>query len=66
MAQGPLPDPAVTPGALNPEVTQENIHETVCVKGWTASVRPAEESTYRMKRAALPPARSRQVMSGTI
>src|SRR5690242_19992277 len=36
---GDLPDPVKTPGALNPDVTQETIRQTICVPGWTASVR---------------------------
>ena len=49
-AQGALPDPVLTPGALNPAVTQENIGETICVRGWTRSVRPPREFTYQLKR----------------
>lgn len=47
---GDLPDPARTPGALNPEVNQANIQQTVCVKGWTKSVRPPAYYTNRLKR----------------
>ncbi|MGW4529241.1 hypothetical protein [Amycolatopsis sp. NPDC004378] len=36
----PLPDPACTPGALNPDVTQASIGSTICVSGWTATIRP--------------------------
>jgi len=36
----PLPDPACTPGAINPRVTQANIQSTICRPGWTATVRP--------------------------
>ena len=49
-AQGALPDPARTPGALTPAVTQDNIGETICVRGWTRTVRPPQEFTYQMKR----------------
>jgi len=45
-----LPDPQLTPGAINPEVTQENIHQTVCVKGWTKSIRPPASYTNRLKK----------------
>jgi len=38
------------PGALNPEVTQANIHETICVKGWTKTVRPPVQESTRIKR----------------
>lgn len=35
---GDLPNPRMTPGAIDPSVTQENIHKTVCVKGYTKTV----------------------------
>lgn len=47
---GDLPDATLTPGALNPEVSQANIHQTVCVKGWTKSIRPPANYTNRLKR----------------
>jgi hypothetical protein len=28
------PDPETTPGVINPEVTQANIQQTICMKGW--------------------------------
>lgn len=49
-AQSSLPDPTTTPGATNPAVTQENIHETVCVPGWTRTVRPPAFYTSALKR----------------
>lgn len=45
-----LPDPSLTPGALNPAVTQENIGETICVRGWTRTVRPPAGYTEALKR----------------
>ncbi len=47
------PDPRCTPGALNPQVNQGTIHETICVRGWTATVRPPESVTEPEKRAAM-------------
>ena len=41
--------PVLTPGALNPNVTQANIHETICVRGWTKTVRPPVEYTNALK-----------------
>jgi hypothetical protein len=35
-----MPDPVLTQGAINPSVTQENIHQTACVKGYTKTIRP--------------------------
>jgi len=43
------PDPSLTPGALNPAVTQATIRSTICVSGWTATIRPAESFTYALK-----------------
>ena len=39
-SQNIIPDPGVTPGAINPDVTQENIGDTICARGWTRMVRP--------------------------
>jgi hypothetical protein len=44
------PDPAWTPGATNPDVTQATIDRTICVSGWTATVRPPESYTEQIKR----------------
>ena len=41
--------PTLTPGALNPDVTQANIHSTICVTGWTATIRPPVEYTDALK-----------------
>jgi hypothetical protein len=41
----PLPDPHCTPGAVNPQVTQADIGSTICLSGWTATVRPPESVT---------------------
>lgn len=44
------PDPARTPGATNPEITQENIRETICNPRWsTRSIRPEASYTNRLK-----------------
>lgn len=47
------PDPRCTPGALNPEVTQATIDSTICVRGWTANVRPPEAVTGPEKEASM-------------
>jgi hypothetical protein len=52
-AQTALPDPARTPGALNPTVTQDNVFSTICVRGWTRTVRPPWQYTSRLKRDQL-------------
>lgn len=56
----PVPDPACTPGALNPAVTQATIGQTICVSGWTKTVRPSTSVTEPLKRKlavayAIPP-----------
>lgn len=40
----------VTYCALNPAVTQATIGQTMCVRGWTATVRPSESYTENLKR----------------
>lgn len=48
-----LPNPALTPGAvvpaLNPSVTPATIGQTICVSGWTATVRPPATYTDALK-----------------
>jgi hypothetical protein len=44
-----LADPVRTPGVLNPDVTQANIKQTICVPGWTRTVRPPVEYTNALK-----------------
>jgi hypothetical protein len=48
----PLPDPACTPGAVNPQVTQSDISSTICSSGWTATVRPPENVTSPEKQGS--------------
>jgi hypothetical protein len=45
----PLPDPSCTPGSYNPTVTQSTIHSTICVSGWTSTVRPPTSYTNPLK-----------------
>jgi hypothetical protein len=45
------PDSAQTPGATNPDITQENIHETICNPDWsTRTIRPPASYTTRLKK----------------
>lgn len=46
---GDLPDPKLTPGVSNPNVTQANIGQTICVSGWTKTIRPSVAITNRIK-----------------
>lgn len=37
------------PGATNPAVTQATIASTICVKGWTKTIRPPASYTNKLK-----------------
>jgi hypothetical protein len=39
----------LTPGVANPDVTQENLADTVCKHGWTNTVRPPTDYTNALK-----------------
>lgn len=45
---GDLP-PENVPGAINPQVTQSNIQKTICVSGWTKTIRPKVSYTNKLK-----------------
>ena len=45
----PLPDRSCTPGATNPDVTPATINQTICVSGWTSTVRPPTSYTNPLK-----------------
>jgi hypothetical protein len=47
------PNPACTPGSLNPAVIQATIDRTICAEGWTATVRPPESITEQEKAASM-------------
>ncbi|MET9002736.1 hypothetical protein [Amycolatopsis sp. NPDC004169] len=49
----PLPDPACTPGAKNSDVTQSTIGSTICVSGWTATIRPSTTYTNGLKKQGI-------------
>lgn len=53
---GPSPSPVASPSPsavpasmLNPDVTQATIGQTICVSGWTATVRPPASYTDALK-----------------
>jgi hypothetical protein len=48
-----LPNPNLTPGAIDPSVTQANILNTVCVDGYTRMVRPPTYFTSNLKKTQL-------------
>jgi hypothetical protein len=49
----PLPDPSCQPGAVNSAVTQSNIGSTICVSGWTKTVRPSTSYTNSLKKTQI-------------
>ena len=52
-AAGDLPNQALTPGAIDPSVTQDNINTTICVSGYTKTVRPSSYKTGKMKLVSM-------------
>ena len=48
-----LPNSARTPGTTNPAVTQANIGQTICVSGYTATIRPDSSITTELKKEQL-------------
>jgi hypothetical protein len=49
-----LASPTLTPGSLNPDVTQATIGQTICAPGWTATVRPSTDYTNNLKAEQMP------------
>lgn len=49
VAQDGKADRNCTPGAFNPDVTQSTIDQTICVPGWTKTVRPPASYTTALK-----------------
>ncbi len=48
------PNAEFAPGATNPDITQANIGETICKRGWsTKSIRPPASYTSALKRKQL-------------
>jgi hypothetical protein len=47
---GDLPDPTLTPGAADTSITQENIQSTICVNGYTKTIRPPAYYTNKLKK----------------
>lgn len=52
-APSPLPNPALTKGAINPAVTEATIGQTICRRGWTRTVRPPVSYTEPLKKAQI-------------
>jgi hypothetical protein len=49
-----LPDHSLTPGMTNPAVRQATIATTICVAGWTDTVRPPASYTNKLKLKQMP------------
>ena len=47
---GDLPDSMLTPGAIDSSITQDNINKTICVRGYTKTVRPPAYYTNALKK----------------
>jgi hypothetical protein len=39
-----------SPGVINPDVTQANIDSTICLRGWTKTIRPPTSYTNALKQ----------------
>ena len=50
-----LPNTKLTTGDIDPAITQKNIHTTVCVKGYTKTVRPPSYYTNKLKKIQIAP-----------
>ncbi len=46
---GNLPDPKCTPGSINPSINQDNIKNTICVPGFSKTIRPHVSYTNPLK-----------------
>jgi hypothetical protein len=46
-----LPDPNCTPGAISPKVTEDTLATTICMTGYTKSIRPPASIIAAEKRA---------------
>ncbi len=53
VASSNLPDPNCTPGEADPNVTQANINQTICVRGYTKTVRPPTNITSTLKKVSM-------------
>ena len=48
-----LPNRSRTPGSVNPAVTQSTIHKTICLTGYTRTIRPSSSYTTSLKEQQL-------------
>ena len=52
-ASAVLPIASVTSGSVNEAVTQANIHSTICISGYTKTIRPPASYTTKLKKQQL-------------
>ncbi|GAC1326983.1 MAG: hypothetical protein NVSMB2_26440 [Chloroflexota bacterium] len=50
VSEGGRPDPACTPGAIDPRVTPDTVGATICTRNYAATVRPPNSVTDAIKR----------------
>jgi hypothetical protein len=50
VASNGKPNPVLTPGTINPSISQDNIDETVCVPGYSSKIRPSSSYTNKLKK----------------
>lgn len=61
------PNPALTPGALNPDITQDTINQTICSHSWsTKSIRPPVSYTSKLKNRQLVAGHTGYALNGDI
>ncbi len=46
-------DSVRTPGVVNPDVSETTIETTICVSGWTKTIRPPSDYTSDLKRSQM-------------
>ena len=44
-----FPNPRDTPGATNPDVTEANVHQTVCQSDWLNTIQPSASYIAELK-----------------
>lgn len=45
-----LPNPSLTPGAIDSSDVQQNVQDTICIKGYTKTIRPPASYTNKLKK----------------
>ncbi|MGH7203176.1 MAG: hypothetical protein ACREHC_01890 [Candidatus Levyibacteriota bacterium] len=51
--QAALPDPNCTPGAVNPDVNESDLDQTICHPGYSQTIRPPSSYTNKLKKAQI-------------